>query len=47
MVQLDELIKILRMSTPGLYKELKKNKYAIAGERYVLWFKGEGLPCLV
>ena len=47
MVELDELIKILRMSTPALYKELKKNKYVIAGENYVLWFKEEGLPCLV
>jgi hypothetical protein len=47
MVQLNELIRILRMSTPALYNELKKNKYAITGERYVLWFKGEELPCLV
>jgi hypothetical protein len=47
MIQLDELIKILKMSTMELYNELKKNEYAIAGKHYLLWFKGEGLPCLV
>jgi hypothetical protein len=30
-----------------LFNELKKSPYAVAGKHYVLWHRGEGLPCLV
>ena len=46
-IDIDELIRILRLPTKKLFNELKKRPYAIAGKHYVLWYKGEGLPCLV
>jgi hypothetical protein len=46
-VVIDELLQVLRLSTVRLFNELKKCPCAIAGEHYVLWYKGEGLPCLV
>ncbi len=46
-VNIDELIQILKLPTQKLYKGLKKSPYAIAGRNYVLWYRGEGLPCLV
>ena len=45
-IDVNELIRILRMPTKKLYQELKKRPYAVCGTHYVLWFKGEGLPCL-
>ena len=46
-VDIDELVRILRLTTKKLFKELKKSPYAICGKHYVLWYKDEGLPCLV
>ncbi len=46
-IDMSELIRILRLPTLKVYQELKKCPYAIAGRNYVLWYRGEGLPCLV
>jgi len=46
-IDINELVRILRLPTAKLFKELKKCPCAIAGQHYVLWYKGEGLPCLV
>jgi len=46
-VDINELLRILRLSTSKLFAELKKSPYAISGNRYVLWYRGSGLPCLV
>ena len=46
-IDVNELIRILRLPTKKLFAELKKRPYAIAGKHYVLWYKCEGLPCLV
>jgi hypothetical protein len=46
-IDIDELVRILRLPTKKLFAELKKRPYAIAGKHYVLWYRGEGLPCLV
>ena len=47
MVEINELLQVLRLPTVKLFRELKKRPYAIAGKHYVLWHRGEGLPCLV
>jgi hypothetical protein len=46
-IDVNELLQILRMSTKQLYKHLAESAYAIKGQHYVLWYRGEGLPCLV
>ena len=46
-IDIEELIRILRLPTQKLFRELKKSPYAVAGKHYVLWYRGEGLPCLV
>ena len=46
-VEINELLRILRLPTEKLFKELKNCPYAVAGRHYVLWHRGEGLPCLV
>jgi hypothetical protein len=46
-IDVNELMRILRLPTAKLFKELKKSPYAVAGRHYVLWYRGEGLPCLV
>ena len=46
-IDINELIRILRLPTAKLFQQLKKSPYAIAGKHYVLWHRGEGLPCLV
>jgi len=47
MIEIDELLRVLRIPTKKLFQELKKSPYAIAGRHYVLWYRGSGLPCLV
>jgi hypothetical protein len=47
MIDVNELVRVLRLATPKLFQELKKSPYAVAGKHYVLWHRGEGLPCLV
>ncbi|MCR6624637.1 MAG: hypothetical protein NDF58_08705 [archaeon YNP-LCB-024-027] len=47
MIEVNKLIKILRLPTAKLFQDLKKRPYAIAGKHYVLWHRGDGLPCLV
>jgi hypothetical protein len=46
-IDVNELIRILRLPTKKLFKELKKRSYAVCGKHYILWYRGEGLPCLV
>jgi hypothetical protein len=46
-INISELIKILRLPTVKLFNELKKSPYAVVGKHYVLWYRGERLPCLV
>jgi len=46
-VDINELLRILRLPTQKLFRELKNCPYAVAGRHYVLWYRGEGLPCLV
>jgi hypothetical protein len=46
-IDIEELLRIVRMPTKKLFAELKKSPYAVAGKHYVLWHRGEGLPCLV
>jgi len=46
-IDINELIRILRLPTRKLFTELKKSPYAVCGKHYVLWYRGEGLPCLV
>jgi len=46
-IEVEELLRILRLPTVKLFQQLKKSPYAIAGKHYVLWYRGEGLPCLV
>jgi hypothetical protein len=46
-VDINELLRVLRVTTVKLFQDLKKSPYAVAGKHYVLWHRGEGLPCLV
>jgi hypothetical protein len=46
-VRVNDLLEVLRMPTKSLYDFLNGHPTAVAGKDYVLWFKGEGLPCLV
>ena len=46
-IDISELLRILRLPTQKLFRELKRSPYAVAGRHYVLWYRGEGLPCLV
>jgi hypothetical protein len=47
MIEISELLQILRLHTKKLFEQLKRSPYVVAGRHYVLWYKGEGLPCLV
>jgi len=46
-IDINELLRILKLPTKKLFTELKNRPYAVAGRHYVLWYRGEGLPCLV
>lgn len=46
-IDINELVRILRLPTKKLLNELKKCPYAVWGKHYVLWYRGKGLPCLV
>lgn len=46
-VDIEELVYVLRMATKRLLNELGKSPYAIRGKHYVLWYRGDALPCLV
>jgi hypothetical protein len=47
MIEISELLQILRLPTKKLFEQLKRSSYVVAGRHYVLWYRGEGLPCLV
>jgi hypothetical protein len=46
-VEVDRLVEVLRLGTRELFDYLKRSSYAVAGSDYVLWWRGEGLACLV
>jgi hypothetical protein len=46
-VEVDRLVEILRLGTRELFDYLRGREYAVAGRDYVLWWRGEGLVCLV